>query len=872
MVVLFLMQVAGVVGSVQRAHALQAVSDHGATCETNDDCDAGHRCWGLFNKHCSPYHCSLLPLWMEQEVPGLWELKHNRYTGGFTTDNIPGSHAYDYSDCLGMRSDREHCFIRCNGPKFAGSEAALTCDENGELVGHPPVCGLAYGKTEVVQTGDGPIQGVVRPVGCTDNCVDSYFGVPYAAPPVKQLRFRPPQRHQGWRDVLELPAQPRDACISWIGTMGMVNGPKAADLEAKGQVPEDCLHLDIIVPQGVEGPLPVQFHIWAGGFVNGDTWNNGGYDGAGIARNNRVIFVAPSFRQGLLGHMALKALKDSDPESTTGNYGLQDQRAALEWIQRNIHLFGGDPARVHIHGVSSGGASVQWHRLSPRSHNLFSAATMHGAMPTSEWWWQPLEEADNTYSVLSFEAGCPTNDRSPQDVRHCLQNLNISQLFQATSRYTTVVSGVGQMARWLTNIYHAGSDRFSTSNQRALGRRIPLRTNPAFPFLGCGPCVDGSEVGLPGTPKELIASGKVSKATTVSVSMRDEGTLAFIVLTQAYPHSIVGFHNNNGLEKIVKWIFPEDYKVALEELYPPTSILPNAFQRGDRMCTDVVWACPNRWVGAHSSKYYVGEWVRAAPGLVAKTMGAFHGATLAQIFYYSSWRPFYELGGNWGDLILRGEKALALWLNCQFANMAHCGDPNGCPNSDEIPSCKQMKENGRVDAEPLRPYTGADDSKFVVNYTLIGDAHVQMQGFSAEHKKRCDFWDTKTYAWVDNYYNEGAGTLVGDCVGTSKLAGSDKWLICGVFAHSCDGQCCCDFGYQADGDDCVVCSQEEIDEQTIYELPSMLQDSDVQESEDFAESRLHSQASAGSYVGADTGVAYRRTPNKGKLSLEESSG
>jgi para-nitrobenzyl esterase len=198
--------------------------------------------------------------------------------------------------------------------------------------------------------------------GAMANGVISFKGIPYAKPPIGKLRWRAPQRAKHWRDV-------RDATKFGPECMQTDNVPKS----------EDCLTLNVWRPADAAGSLPVMVWIYGGALVHGQTSL---YPGDALARQG-VIVVSMNYRMGRLGFFAHPALLAETPDELHGNYGYMDQRAALQWVQRNIAAFGGDPKAVTIFGESAGGGSVLVHLTSPLSHGLFARAIMQSpGIPT----------------------------------------------------------------------------------------------------------------------------------------------------------------------------------------------------------------------------------------------------------------------------------------------------------------------------------------------------------------------------------------------------------------------------------------------------------------------------------------------------------
>ncbi len=202
--------------------------------------------------------------------------------------------------------------------------------------------------------------GAVRGVASGD--VISFKGIPYAAPPLHDLRWRVPQPVTRWPDVRSADAF----------------GPECMQPD-KVSKSEDCLTLNIWRPANASGPLSVMVWIYGGALVHGQTLL---YPADALARQG-VVVVSMNYRMGRLGFFAHPALAAEAPDDVRGNYGYMDQRAALRWVQRNIAAFGGDPHAVTIFGESAGGGSVLVHLTSPLSRNLFQRAIVQSpGIPT----------------------------------------------------------------------------------------------------------------------------------------------------------------------------------------------------------------------------------------------------------------------------------------------------------------------------------------------------------------------------------------------------------------------------------------------------------------------------------------------------------
>ncbi|WP_067452595.1 carboxylesterase/lipase family protein [Actinomadura macra] len=217
----------------------------------------------------------------------------------------------------------------------------------------------------VVQTDRGPVCGLAA------DGLNSWLGVPYAAPPVGTLRWAPPEPAAAWtatRQATERGSQ----CPQPQGL-----GP--------GSVNEDCLKLNIVRPQKVDAPLPVMVELHGGGFRLG-----GPGDGSHLAKNGNVLHVGVGYRLGLFGFLTHEGFGKN-----AGNYAIQDQQAALRWVQTNIAKFGGDPKNVTIFGASAGGSSVCANTASPTAKGLFhkgiSQSGEYNSLRGVDTMWQPQD-------------------------------------------------------------------------------------------------------------------------------------------------------------------------------------------------------------------------------------------------------------------------------------------------------------------------------------------------------------------------------------------------------------------------------------------------------------------------------------------------
>ncbi|XP_070712330.1 para-nitrobenzyl esterase [Pempheris klunzingeri] len=238
----------------------------------------------------------------------------------------------------------------------------------------------------------------------------SFKGMPYAAPPVGNLRWAPP-------------ADP--ACSSGVKDAGRFRSmcPQVRPLRSTGRVmgQEDCLFINVWTPSlQPDAKLPVM--VWIhGGYLHMLSGGERGYSPTEkLAADTRMVYVSFNYRLNAFGFMALEILREGSPTNTSGNYGFMDQIAALKWVQRNIHVFGGDPGKVTIFGQSSGGTSVWTLMMSPLAKGLFHAAV---DMSGSYVYNATLEQAESDNLAFLEKTSC--RDLS------CLRRLPVRQILQA---------------------------------------------------------------------------------------------------------------------------------------------------------------------------------------------------------------------------------------------------------------------------------------------------------------------------------------------------------------------------------------------------------------------------------------------------------
>ncbi|GAA1563322.1 MULTISPECIES: carboxylesterase/lipase family protein [Kribbella] len=267
------------------------------------------------------------------------------------------------------------------GVTIAATTATLAAAVGGAAITRPADAATASPPSPVVAVGNGVLQGL------TVDGTAAFRGIPYAAAPTGNLRWRAPQPAANWRGV-------RDATTYAPGC------PQAPGIAPPGALSEDCLYLNVstaALHPAIKRPVIVWIH---GGGLTADSGSN--YDGTKLAKAGAVV-VTINYRLGALGFLAHPALA-SYPGGATGNYGLMDQQAALRWVQRNIGRFGGDPHNVTIAGESAGGLSVLAHVTSRSSKGLFQKAIVESGAFALEQESQARAEASG--QEFAAKVGC----------------------------------------------------------------------------------------------------------------------------------------------------------------------------------------------------------------------------------------------------------------------------------------------------------------------------------------------------------------------------------------------------------------------------------------------------------------------------------
>ncbi|MFK4086054.1 carboxylesterase/lipase family protein [Kribbella sp. NPDC020789] len=475
------------------------------------------------------------------------------------------------------------------------------------LVSSAAACGgpADAAPSDVVMTDTGAVRGVRTAEARL------FQGIPYAAPPVGQLRWASPQRAASWSGVRDA-SKPGNRCA------------QAGGLIDEESTTEDCLYLNVATPReaGVQ-KLPVMMWIHGNGFINGA---GSLYDAQRLANSGQVIVVSPNYRLGIFGFLAHPALDHGSARQLSGNFGLEDQQAALKWVQRNAAAFGGDPGNVTIFGESAGGTSVCSQLVAPGSAGLFQRAILQSAECTGRKWspgpptWFPLPRSEREQHGLEVAAKVGCADL--RTAATCLRGKSTAKL-----------------SKWSDD------------------------------GVGSGPTVGGGF--LPLSPDRAFATGRFNRVPIMQGTTRDEHRL----FTAAIETATGQVTTPASYRQEIHTLFDRQDAVRVLARYP-VERFHSAGEALSAVVTDWAWGCPvldrDRALAAHTPVYayeFADEkapWFSTLPKPNFPT-GAFHGAELQYLFADE------QLPGPATD----AQKRLAGTMLRSWSQFAHTGDPNG---------------------------------------------------------------------------------------------------------------------------------------------------------------------------------------------------
>lgn len=269
--------------------------------------------------------------------------------------------------------------------------------------------------------------GVVE--GIDDSGVYIFKGIPFAQPPVGDLRWKAPKPVKNWTGV---------RAAKKFGPRCMQR-PVFSDMVFWSDgVSEDCLYLNVWTPSiDEDADLPVLVYIYGGGFIAGDG-SEPRYEGESMARNKGIVTVTVNYRLSVFGFMAHPGLTEESPHNASGNYGLLDQWAALQWVKNNISAFGGNPDKITIAGESAGSISVSAQMASPLSRDLIAGAVGESGSVMGALSAEPLDESEEKGEIFQeIVHASSLNELRAMDGKTLLD----STASQKAPRFTPTVDG-----------------------------------------------------------------------------------------------------------------------------------------------------------------------------------------------------------------------------------------------------------------------------------------------------------------------------------------------------------------------------------------------------------------------------------------------
>lgn len=466
--------------------------------------------------------------------------------------------------------------------------------------------------TAVVRVDGGSVRGF------RSGKVSVYLGIPFAAPPVGRLRWRPPQPVRPWQGVKD--------CVRFAPSCPQQSVPGLGH-RAVGPQSEDCLYLNVWSPAHAAGArLPVMVWIHGGGFVCGSSALAGGR-GDSLSANGHVVVVSISYRLGIFGYFALSALSRESAHHVSGDYGVLDQIAALRWVRRNIAAFGGDPRRVTIFGESAGGQSVIGLLVSPLSRGLFARAIAESPRYEDQgiglWSTRPLRAQVREGEAIAAALGAPAGPGQLEKLR----GMSAARLLQAAA----------PAPRPLVEVFSE-----------------PPR--PSFQ-----PVIDGYV--LPDEPWDMLRRGDWARVPVIVGSTRDEANMWF----HGVPPALRVQAAAECRRRVAWYAGPLDG--ALQQWFAPTAN-GGFVQSTSRMMTVLEFNAAARYTAAWAARSgvpaYLYYFTWAPPG---DPWGPMHGAELPYVFdtsLASRSSPLYGV-----------ERRLAAEVSGYWARFAATGNPNG---------------------------------------------------------------------------------------------------------------------------------------------------------------------------------------------------
>lgn len=434
-----------------------------------------------------------------------------------------------------------------------------------------------------------------------------YQGIPYAKPPVGKLRWTPPEPIAHLENYQATSFKP--ICTQ----PGSMFGGSPDNI--RGQ--EDCLYLNVYVPEGQHESLPVMVWIHGGGFITG---SGDQFDPTRLTETQQVISVSFNYRLGPLGYLSHPELGEA-----SGNFGSLDQQLAMKWVKDNIESFGGDPDNITIFGESAGGMSVGVQMLMPASKGLFDKAIMQSGPFLTGSLLNTRSQADAQGETYAKNAGCPEDSEA---TLACLLDLPAGK--------ATTISGSTQgvmVSEW-------------------------------------GPTYETQVI--PNSPNDAMASGDYNQVPVINGTNANEGNLFAYYMEKGGQ-----LKDHAAVKAMLEQQYGADLAAEIMQVYP-RSQYPSAARLYAQVMTDSMFACPafdaNKLLAEQVPVYAYEFTDQQAPILLPQSpafanLGAYHAADIVYVF-----QTDFDLAKP--TQLSESQKALSDQIQRYWASFARTGTPN----------------------------------------------------------------------------------------------------------------------------------------------------------------------------------------------------
>jgi len=428
-----------------------------------------------------------------------------------------------------------------------------------------------------LKTTAGWVEGQIVTSNVTNASVAEFLGIQFGQAPVGPLRWQPPQRVTPWTGVKK---------ALWWGDV-CVQGNGGYNILAP--ISEDCLYLNVWKPVHKPGPFAAMLWFYGGSWTTG-TASVPIYSGRPSEElQSETVIISANYRVGVMGFLGSEKLRASD--KSTGNFGLQDQRLAMQWVMDNADALNIDKSKIMIFGESAGAGSVSAHLVMPNSWPYFTRALMESG-PIADWTVMNMSIAELRFTEVTTKTGCDTAS-NPAD---CMRALNWTQMLAAS------------------------------------GGDIPGITT----FTGWAPIIDGVE--LTDYPYNLAQQGKIANVPILLGTNRDEATVLI---------DLNGDATEDDYIKLLHDYFGAGNVDAILAQYPVSRYFAHdhgsaAFWTGVAVATDQAMACSARrtarWMAQHNPNVFLYQYVhvleaiKVAEDVANEPLGCCHASEIPMVF------------------------------------------------------------------------------------------------------------------------------------------------------------------------------------------------------------------------------------------------